>query len=181
MSMKRFGSIVAAALFLSATAFAQTAPAPTDVGLINFQRALAQNDEGVKAATAYTDEGKKLQAELTKYQTKVTELQDKLTKSGPTMSDADRNTLTRDIEKAKKDLEREQEDAQMAIDDKQDELFRPIADRVHKVVESYAKESNLVLVLNISDDMLYAGPAVDITVEIIRRVNADIVKNPAKH
>jgi outer membrane protein len=177
--MKRFGSIVAAALFFAATAFAQTTPSPTAVGLINFQRALAQNDEGVKAGNAYTEEGKRLQAELTKYQTKVTELQDKLTKSGPTMSDTDRNALTRDIEKAKKDMEREQEDAQMAIDEKQDELFRPIADRVHKIVEGYAKELNLVLVLNISDDMLYASDVVDITTEIIRRTNADIVKNPA--
>jgi len=179
--MKRFGSIVAAVFFLSATAFAQTAPAPNAVALINFQRALAQNDEGVKAASAYTEEGKKLQAELTKYQAKVVELQDKLTKAPATISDADRNTLIKDIDKAKKDLEREQEDAQMAIDDKQDELFRPIADRVHKVIESYAKEKNLVLVLNVSDDMLYASDVVDITTEIIRQVNTDIVKNPAKH
>src|SRR5436189_269079 len=112
--MKRFGSILAAVLFLSAMAFAQTAPTPTGVGLIEFQRALAQNDEGVKAASAYTEEGKRLQAELGKFQAKVTELQDKLSKSGPTLTDAARSALTKDIEKAKKDLEREQEDAQMA-------------------------------------------------------------------
>jgi len=33
--------------------------------------------------------------------------------------------------------------------------------------------------VNMSDDMIYANDVVDITTEIIRRVNADITKNPA--
>ena len=59
-------------------------------------------------------------------------------------------------------------------------LFRPIADRVKKVVEAYAKELNLAVVVNETEDMLFANDVVDITTEIIRRVNADIVKNPTK-
>jgi Skp family chaperone for outer membrane proteins len=47
-------------------------------------------------------------------------------------------------------------------------------------VEAYAKELNLAVVVNATEDMLYASDVVDITTEIIRRVNADIVKNPAK-
>lgn len=178
--MKRFGSIVAAALFFAATAFAQATPAPTAVGLIDFQRAVSQNDDGVKAAKAYTDEGTRLTTELNKARTKANDLQTKLTTSGPTMSDTDRAALTKDVEKAKKDFDRDQEDAQTAINDKQEELFRPIADRVKKVVETYAKELNLVLVLNASMDMVYANDVVDITTEIIRRTNADIAKNPTK-
>ena len=36
------------------------------------------------------------------------------------------------------------------------------------------------VVVNATEDMLYANDVVDITTEIIRRVNSDIVKNPAK-
>ncbi len=86
----------------------------------------------------------------------------------------------REIEKEKKVYELEQQNAQSTLDDRQEELFRPIADRVQKVVEVYAKELNLVVVVNATEDMLYANDVVDITTEIIRRVNADIVKNPAK-
>jgi len=176
---KRFGCALAVTFLITATAFAQT-PAPSAVGMINFQRAVSQNDEGVKAAGLYTAEGKKLADGLLKSQTKVTELQDKLTKSGPTMTETDKNALMREIDKEKKVYDLEQQNAQSTLDDRQEELFRPIADRVHKIVEGYAKELNLAVVVNATEDMLYANDVVDITTEIIRRVNADIVKNPAK-
>src|SRR6187402_229259 len=93
---KQFGFILAVTFFFSATAFSQ-AGAPTAVGIINFQRAISQNDEGVKAAGTYTAEGKKLADGLLKSQTKVTELQDQLTKGGPTMTESAKNALMRDI------------------------------------------------------------------------------------
>ena len=176
---KQFGCVLAVTLFSAATALSQT-PAPSAVGMINFQRAVSQNDEGVKAAGVYTAEGKKLADGLLKSQSKVTELQDKLTKEGPTMTDAAKNTLMRDIEKEKKVYELEQQNAQSSLDDRQEELFRPIADRVHKIVDAYAKERNFAVVVNATEDMLYANDVTDITTEIIRLVNADIVKNPAK-
>jgi len=179
--MKRFGFTVAAMLILAASAFAQATPTPTGVGLIDFQKAVSKNDEGVKAANTLTDIGNKLKDELIKSQGKVTELQEKLAKAPLTMSDSEKQALTRDIDKAKKVFEVEQQDALNKMDDKQEELFRPIADRVKKVVEVYAKELNLVVVLNMSQDMLYADTdLVDITGEILRRVNFDIAKNPAK-
>ena len=178
--MKQFGFIAAIAVFLASAAFAQTLPKPTGVGLIDFSRAVSRNDEGVQAANSFTEEGKKLEAALLKSQVKVTDLQDKLSKSGATMSESEKSTLVKDIEKAKKDYEREQEDAQTALNDKQEALIRPIADRVKKVIEAYAKELNLAVVLNFSQDMVYSNDVLDITTEIIRRTNADIVKNPAK-
>jgi outer membrane protein len=176
---KQFGCVLAVTLFVAATALSQT-PVPNAVGMINFQRAVSQNDEGVKAAGIYTTEGTKLADGLKKSQGKVQELQDKLTKDGPTMTDAAKNTLIREIDKEKKVYELEQQNAQSSLDDRQEELFRPIADRVHKIVDAYAKELNLAVVVNATEDMLYANDVVDITTEIIRRVNADIVKNPAK-
>jgi len=177
--MKRFGSIAAAMIFSAATALAQAPAAPTGLGLINFQRAIEQNDEGVKAAGVYKQEVEKLKVKLDASQKKIAELQDKLEKNGKTMSDADKNSTGRELDRAQKNFDLDRQDAQNTIDDKQDELFRPIADRVKKVVESYAKELNLAAVVNYSDDMIGANDVVDITTEIIRRVNSDIAKNPA--
>ena len=176
---KQFGCAFALTLFLAAAALSQT-PVPNAVGMINFQRAVTQNDEGVKAAGIYTAEGTKLAEGLKTSQAKVKDLQDKLAKEGPTMTEAAKNTLMRDIDKEKKVYDLEQQNAQSSLDDRQEELFRPVADRVRKVVEAYAKELNLALVVNATDDMLFASDVADITSEIIRRVNADIVKNPAK-
>jgi outer membrane protein len=175
----QLGCVFAMILFFAATALSQ-ASVPSAVGMINFQRAVSQNDEGVKAGAVYIAEGQKLKDELVKSQSKVTDLQDQLTKGGPTMTDAAKNSLMREIDKEKKVYELEQQNAQSTIDDKQEELFRPIADRVKKVVEAYAKELNLAVVVNETEDMLFANDVVDITTEIIRRVNADIVKNPTK-
>jgi outer membrane protein len=175
----QLGCVFAITLFFAATALSQTA-VPSAVGMINFQRAVTQNDEGVKAAGIYTAEGQKLAEGLKKSQSKVTDLQDQLSKGGATMTDAAKNTLMRDIEKEKKVYELEQQNAQSSLDDRQEELFRPVADRVRKVVEAYAKSKNLAVVVNATEDMLYANDVTDITTEIIRLVNDDIVKNPAK-
>src|SRR5215467_5729055 len=95
------------------------------------------------------------------------------------MSDSEKSATARELDRAQKDFDLDRQDAQNTIDDKQDELFRPIADRVKKVVETYAKEKNLAVVVNYSEDMIFANDVVDITTEIIRLVNADIAKNPA--
>src|SRR5262249_7882787 len=113
-------------------------------------------------------------------QKKITDLQDKLVKNDKTMSDTEKASTGRELDRAQKDFELDRQDAQNTIDDKQDELFRPIADRVKKVVETYAKGKNLAVVVNMSEDMIYANDVVDITTEIIRLVNDDIAKNPAK-
>jgi len=178
--MKRFGSIAATVLFWAASAFAQTPAAPTGIGIINFQRAIEQNEEGVKATGVYKQEVEKLRTKLDVSQKKITDLQEKLEKNGKTMSDSEKTATSRELESAQRYFEVDRQDAQNTIDDKQDELFRPIADRVKKVVETYAKELNLAVVVNFSEDMIYANDVVDITTEIIRRVNADIAKNPAK-
>jgi Skp family chaperone for outer membrane proteins len=178
--MKRFGTIAAAVIFSGAAAFAQTPAAPTGVGLINFQRAIEQNDEGVKAAGVYRQEVEKLKSKLDVSQKEITDLQKKLDDSAKTLTDSEKNSALREIDKKQKVFDVDRQDAQNTADDKQDELFRPVADRVKKVVEAYAKELNLAVVVNISEDMIYANDVVDISTEIIRRVNADIAKNPAK-
>ena len=127
-----------------------------------------------------TEVGNKLKEGLVKSSTKVKDLQDKLANAPATMTDAEKTSLAREIDKAKKVYDVEQQDALNTMDDKQEELFRPIADRVKKIVEVYAKERNLVVVLNQSEDMICANDLVDITTEILRRVNADIAENPAK-
>jgi len=178
--MNRFGSIAVAVLFCAASAFAQAPASPNGIGIINFQRAIEQNDEGVKAAGVYKQEVEKLKTKLDVSQKKIAELQDKLEKNAKTMTDSEKSATGRELDRAQKDFDLDRQDAQNIVDEKQDELFRPIADRVKKVVETYAKERNLAVVVNYSDDMISANDVVDITTEIIRLVNADIAKNPAK-
>jgi Skp family chaperone for outer membrane proteins len=86
---KQFGCLFAVTLFFAATALSQT-PAPSAVGMINFQRAVSQNDEGMKAAGVYTAEGEKLKTGLLTSQKKVSDLQDQLSKGGPTMTERPR-------------------------------------------------------------------------------------------
>ena len=60
----------------------------------------------------------------------------------------------------------------------QQTLLRPIAERLQKVLEAYASEMGYSAVLD-AMTVVWAAPTADITTEIIRRIDADVAASPA--
>jgi len=73
------------------------------------------------------------------------------------------------------------DDAQKDIGDLQQNLLRPIADRAQKVLQAYSTENGFSVVFDVSNqtnNILYVQDVADITTEIIRRVDSELVKAP---
>jgi Skp family chaperone for outer membrane proteins len=153
----------------------------TRVAVVDFQKAVTENSEGKKAQEKFLGELNKREKEFQDKQKALTETQTKLQNGEKTLSDSAKGDLAKQIDRLNVDLQRMNDDAQKELGELQQTLFRPIADRTQKVLQSYSAESGFAVVFDVSSQassIIHWEPVADITTEIIRRVDADAAKAP---
>jgi len=187
--MKRFALTVLVLILVGAVAQAQTPAAPpkapaippvpgSKIATIDFRTALMESDPGKVAQQEYE---KGIGGEKSKFDKLSKEMDELQTKLQNAKTETEKSTLNKDIERKTRDAQIAQEDAQRLSQDLQDKLLPPVATRVNKAVEDYSKENNLALVLDPRTDpsnIIWNNPAMDITSEIMRRMNAEYAKEP---
>ena len=151
------------------------------VAVVDFQKAVLENAEGKKAQEKLMAEVSKRQKDFEAKQKNLQDAQNKLQTQNNALSDTAKADLSRQIEKLNTDLQRMNDDAQKDIGDLQQQLLRPIADRAQKVLQAYSAENGLSVVFDVSNqtnNIVYVQDVADITTEIIRRVDSELVKAP---
>lgn len=190
--MRQVTLLVVVSLFMPAALLAQAAPAVPapaaaprqapapaaaagsyKVAVIDFQAALAGNIEGKKAQERLGTEVNKRQSDMEKTQKSLEDAQNKLRTQDKALSDTAKADLSRDIDRWTTELQRKNDDAQKELQDLQQQLLRPIAERLQKVLQAYASEMGYAVVLD-AMSVVYFQDIADITTEIIRRVDADV-------
>ena len=181
--MKRsFVLIACLASGLVLTAHAQTAATkaptgsaePAKVGVIAFQVAVAQTNEGQRD---FADLQKKFDPRRQALKTESDEI-DSLTKQLQTqaasLSDAEQQSRARTIDEKKKKLDRDSQDAQTDFQQAMQDMYNGLASKVYDVMESYVKQKGYTLVLDISQQqspVLFASDGTNITKEVIDAYN----------
>jgi Skp family chaperone for outer membrane proteins len=168
---------------------AQPAPAPqppppfpqgAKVGVVNLQQIASLSVEG-KASTA------KVQALITKKQAeaaaKAKTLQDNKTKlqtGGALLNDIARAQLEKDIERQTVESDRFQQDAQAEITEMQTQLQGDFQQRLFPILNQLVQEKGLHILLSAADaGIVAADPAIDLTLEAIKRFDASMTAKPA--
>jgi Skp family chaperone for outer membrane proteins len=155
------------------------AQAPTaKIAIIDFQAALAGNTMGKKAQDQLAAAVNTKQQDMEKTQKSLEDAQNKLRTQANALSEDAKANLSRDIDRMTTDLQRKNDDAQKELQELQQNLLRPIAERLQKVLDAYASEMGYSAVLD-AMTVVWAAPASDITTEIIRRIDADVAASPA--
>jgi len=160
---------------------ASTPPAaatgPTKIGVISVQDAILATNEGQKEFEALGKKFEPKRNELKGLSDEIENLKKQLDTQGPKMNDDARTNLIRQIETKQKTLTRNQEDAQNEFVGQQNEIAQKILQKLGPVVDKYAKENGLGLIIDTSKPwpdgpVLWAGPSVDITKPIVDIYNA---------
>jgi len=153
-----------------AAAPAASSAAPTKVGVIQIQAALAATKEGQKAAAELETKLGPRKKELESRQSEIKELQDRLQRGGNTLSDSAKEDLTRNIDTKTKSYNRQLEDAQAELEAEQQKLVNVLGQKMMAVIDKYAQQNGFAIVLDVSNQntpVLYASNTVDITKEVI--------------
>ena len=144
--------------------------APTKVGVIQIQAALAATKEGQKAAAELETKLAPRKKELEGKQSEIKDLQDRLQKGGNTLSDSAKEDLTRNIDAKTKSYNRQLEDAQAELEQEQQKLVNVLGQKMMAVIDKFAQQNGFAIVLDVSNQntpVLYASNTVDITKEVI--------------
>ncbi len=167
----------AVALFVVApsAALAQVAPASTaDVRLAYFspQRAFYESADGKAAQARLSSIQAETSRQIEAQNARLQALQNSLTQSALLLNEAARRARVQEIEKFQVDLQRFVEDAQAEFLGVQRQLESAFLTKLRPALDSVARSRGLLLVLNEDAGVVaWSDPALDITPEVVRRVD----------
>ena len=173
-------AVLVAALALILAGFPLTAQEVTGgkVGVFNADRVLAESQRGQQALALFRQLRDQRVAELQVQQDEINTLQQQAIAATPGSPEAAR--LQRDVEDLMLRLNRLQEDVQQELGTRQNELTLGITEMVAQIIEVMGEEEGYTLIFNaIQSGLVYIGPTLDITDEIIQRINAMSALNGA--
>jgi outer membrane protein len=173
LSLAKIGSgcvLVLVSLFAVSPVPAQTAPAAAGkIGVVNIQGAIAATAEGKQAANELQSQFAARQQELQSLNKQMNDLQQRLS-NGISLSDEERNRLQAQGTRLSQRLERKNSEMQDDYNAAQSELINGIGQKMIAVINRYAQEHGLSLVVNSSAQgtpILYASKNIEITQEIV--------------
>lgn len=149
----------------------QPAASGSRLGVINFQFAMASTQEGKKAIEDLQARFSPRQSELQKLGEEIRELESQLSTQQRTLSQDAQAQLVRQAEVKRKALTRAQQDLQDDVEAARNEYIAAISGKMGQIVDRYAQEKGLNLVLNYGDGtntVIFATPTVDITQDVVK-------------
>jgi len=155
-----------------AAAVREAFPKDSKIGYVDLDRVAALSNEGKSATAQLAALRTKKAAEVAERSKQVEALQQKLSAGGAVLNEAAVTRLQREFQRAQLDFQRFNEDAQAELQDRQQQLWRAFTTRLFPVVGQVATERNLWAVLSSETNLLWHLPAIDLSDEIARRLDA---------
>ena len=198
MTSKFLRSILAVAVLLVVSAWAQTAgAAPTaaasspanpatsttmatgtgsKIGTINIEQAVVGSNEGQRDFEALRKKLEPKQNELKSQNDDLESLQKQLQTQGDKLNEDARASLVKQIETKKKSFDRSVQDAQEDAQNQQKEIFQRILQKMAPVIVKHAQETGFAMIVDTSNPwpqspILWYGEGGDITRAVVDLYN----------
>jgi outer membrane protein len=176
-------SRIATAVFacLSAFAIAPTALAAQDmkIGVVDFQRAMREVDEGAAAQKALKKEFDEKQKQLDLKQTELKTLKDELDARGAMMKPEVKQQKVEDLQKKLMETQQMYMTLQQDLSKREAEAASEILKKMGVIVQTMGGEQSFTIIVDRSA-VLYSKEALDLTNELIRRYNEAYGKKKTK-
>lgn len=169
---------------------AQAAPAPqpprpfpegAKIAYFNIQMIANASAEGKAATTRVKALNDKKVTELNDKNKQLQTAEQKLQKEGGVMSDSARSQLEKEVDRLQKEIQRFTQDAQADVQELQNELQREFQRKLLPIVGQVGAEKGLHMIFSVEESgIVWADTGLDMTPEIIKRLDAAAAKPAAK-
>jgi len=150
--------------------FSTSAHAQSKIGYVNFGKLMEQSRQGQAVRKALESEFSSRDKQLSASRDAILKMEEKLKNDGSIMSEANRVKLERDILSKKRDHNRLRDEYREDINIRRNEEIGALQKKVYEVIKKFSEEKKYDLVL--TQAVLYASPTVDITDQILQRLNS---------
>ncbi|MFM7504962.1 MAG: OmpH family outer membrane protein, partial [Rubrivivax sp.] len=158
-------ALVSAGLAVMPSASAQE----LKIGYVNSDRVLREAAPAQAAQRKLEAEFSKRQRELTEAETRLKTAADRLEKDAPTLAAADRTRRERELVEQDRDLQRKRREFQEDLTTRRNEELSVVVDRANRAIKQIFDTEKYDLIVQ---EVVFAGPRVDITDKVIRVLNA---------
>lgn len=160
-------SLVLAAALAAAGVVAQAQE--LKIGYVNSERVLREATPAKAAQSKLEAEFGKREKELSDMAARLKAASDKLDKDAPTLSEAERTRRQRDLVEQDRDFQRRRREFQEDLNQRKNEELASVVERANKVIKQIFDQEKYDLILQ---EVVFAGPRVDITKKVIDALNA---------
>ncbi len=151
--------------------------AAVKIGIFNADRVLSESQAGQQALALFNQLRDQRVGELQVQQNEINTLQQEAMTAALGGPEAAR--LQRQLEDLMLRLERLQQDVQQELGTRQTELTEGITAMVAETIDAMGREEGYTLIFNaVQSGLVYVDPTLDVTDEIIRRINAMSAPDP---
>lgn len=157
--------VAAAALTLALGAYAQE----LKIGYVNSERVLREAAPAKAAQQKLEAEFKKRETELADQGNRLRGAMEKLEKEGPTLPESERTRRQRDLADQDRDFQRKRRELLEDLNQRKNEELSAVVERANKVIKQIFEQEKYDLILQ---EVIFAGPRVDITKKVIDALNA---------
>src|ERR1700722_16475255 len=175
MSRRSRNVVVLGALALAASA----APvwAELKIGVVQYARLMQESPQAKAAQEALRAEFPGKQKELQTQQASLKNKEESLQKDGATMTIEQRTRGEKDLRDGNRELQQKVQEYQDDFNARQNEELSKLQKSLVEEVQTYAQGEKFDLVL--ADGVIFAGPALDITPQVLAAIQAHGVRAPA--
>jgi outer membrane protein len=139
------------------------------IGYVNSERVLREAAPAKAAQAKLEAEFKKRETELADQGNRLRAAMEKLEKEGPTLSESERTRRQRDLADQDRDFQRKRRELLEDLNQRKNEELSAVVERANKVIKQIFEQEKYDLILQ---EVIFAGPRVDITKKVIDALNA---------
>jgi len=164
----------------SAASSASAPQGSAGIGVINSQRLALESAPGKEAYGRLKKLSDQKKEELDKVEKEARDLVQKLNDQGQSMPPDKREALEKQADDKQKAWKRMQEDAQRDLQEAERKEMGALENRIGPIVKDYFKEKHYALVLDARAGIIYADEVVDLTDDVLKRINTTVALPQSK-
>ena len=166
LPMKSMVAAAAAAMLMTLIPAAQAQE--LKIGYVNSERVLREAAPAKAAQTKLEAEFSKRDKELNDQGARLKAAADKLDKDLPTLSEADRTRRQRELVDQDRDLQRKRRELQEDLNQRRNEEVAGVVERANRAIKQIFDSEKYDMIVQ---EVIFAGPRVDITDKVIKALN----------
>jgi outer membrane protein len=139
------------------------------IGYVNSERVLREATPAKAAQSKLEAEFGKREKELNEQGVRLKAAADKLEKEAPTLSESERGRRQRELVEQDRDLQRKRREFQEDLNQRKNEELSAVVERANRVIKQIFDAEKYDVILQ---EVVFAGPRVDITDKVIKSLNA---------
>ena len=167
--MATFGKIMGMALWALALATTPALAQELKLGYVNSERVLRDSAPAKAAQAKLEAEFGRRERELNDIRNRLKAAGDKFEKDAPTLPESEKTRRQRELVDQERDLQRKQREFQEDLNQRKNEELAAVVERANRVIRQIFETEKYDAILQ---EVVFAGPRVDITDKVIRALNA---------